>query len=140
MRINYQALRALGAASFMAVAIIATGCHSTDRTTGQTVNDSMEAHKVKSALSHDPLYKFNDVDVKVYKGNAELTGFVSTEEQRARAAEIASRVEGVSQVINQIMIKPTPTGPAAIRDVTRDPHLPSPPPPNQQQQPPPPPR
>ena len=134
MRMNNQILRVLGTVSLLALAFASAGCHS-DRPTGQVINDSMTAHNVKSALSHDPMYKFEDVDVKVYNGNAELTGFVNSDQQRTRAAEVAAHVPGISQVINEIMLKPTPTGPAAIRDVTRDPNLPpSPtyqPPPNQ---------
>ena len=139
MRMNNQILRVLGTVSLLALAFASAGCHS-DRPTGQVINDSMTAHNVKSALSHDPMYKFEDVDVKVYNGNAELTGFVNSDQQRTRAAEVAAHVPGISQVLNEIMLKPTPTGPAAIRDVTRDPNLPPTPPPNQQNQPLPPPR
>jgi len=64
------------------------------------------------------------VHVHVYNGNAQLTGFVDTEEQRTRAAELAAGVQGVTQVINEITIKPSPTGRAQIRDVSRDPNLP----------------
>src|SRR5215467_4143715 len=92
MRIN-QTLQTLGVASLLALAL-ATGCSSNDRSTGQAINDKMTAHSVNSALSHDSMFKFPDVNVSVYNGNAQLTGFVDTEEQRQRAAQIASGVQG----------------------------------------------
>ena len=128
MRINYKILRGFGAASFLTLALAATGCHSTDRSTGQAINDTMTAHNVKSALSHDQMYKFNDVDAKVYNGTAQLTGFVDSEQQRQRAAQIAATVPGVTQVLNEITTKPTPTGPATIREVAPNQAVPPQPP------------
>lgn len=112
-------LKTFGAATVLALTIGATGCHSTDRTTGEAINDKMTAYNVNHALGTDPVLKYPDVKVNVYNGNAQLTGFVDTDEQRTRAAEIASRVPGVTQVINEITIKPAPTGRAAIHDVGR---------------------
>jgi osmotically-inducible protein OsmY len=127
MIINKMNLYAFALAAVLGLAVAATGCHSTDRTTGQAINDTMIAHNVNHALGGDPVIKFPDVKVNVYNGNAQLTGFVDTEQQRARAAEIAAGVPGVTQVINEITIKPTPTGRAQIRDV--NPNEPPPPPP-----------
>jgi hyperosmotically inducible protein len=104
-----------------------TGCSSHDRTTGQAINDKMTSMNVSHALSNDAVLKYPDVKVNVYNGTAQLTGFVDTEEQRTRAAELASGVQGVTQVINEITIKPTPTGRATIQDVTRDPSAVPPP-------------
>jgi len=112
-------LKRFGAVALLALGIGATGCHSTDRTTGQAINDKMTAYNVNHALGTDPVLKYPDVKVIVYNGNAQLTGFVDTDEQRVRAAELASRVPGVTQVINEITIKPAPTGRAAIHDVGR---------------------
>jgi hypothetical protein len=134
MRIPVNDLKSFGAAALLALAIGATGCHSSDRTTGQAINDKMTAFNIDHALNKDAVLKYPDVHVTVFNGNAQLTGFVNTEEQRNRAAEIAAGVQGVSQVINEITIKPAPTGRAQIRDVTRDNgQLP---PPNEQQPPP----
>ncbi|HLH52292.1 MAG TPA: BON domain-containing protein [Verrucomicrobiae bacterium] len=142
MRININSLRGIGATALLAVAVGVTGCQSNrDRTTGQAINDKMTAFNVNHALSSDPVLKFPDVKVHVYNGNAQLTGFVDSEDQRNRAAEIASGVPGVSQVINEITIKPTPTGRAIIRDPLKGhERLPETPAPNTAPEPPPPPR
>ena len=114
-------LVAMGLAGLLALGIAATGCHSTGRSTGQAINDTMIQHNVNSALSGDAVLKYPDVKVNVNNGTAQLTGFVDTDQQRARAAEIAAGVPGVTQVINEITLKPTPTGRAQIRDVNPNP-------------------
>jgi hyperosmotically inducible protein len=127
-----MSLKNAGAAALLALLIGAAGCHSHDRTTGQAINDKMTAFNINRALGSDPIMKYPDVKVNVYNGTAQLTGFVDSDQQRAKAAEIASGVPGVTQVINEITTKPpTPTGRAAIRDVGRDvnPNQPVPPPP-----------
>ena len=93
------------------------GCQSSGaRNTGQKMSDRSIASSVKKGLAADPTFKYEDVQAIVYDGNVQLTGFVDTSEQRMRAAEIASHTRGAKQVINAIMIKPTPTGPVTIRD------------------------
>ena len=64
---------------------------------------------------------YNDVWPWHYSLIPEVLGagrgwIVETEEQRKQAAEIAAGVPGVRQVVNEIMLKPTPTGRATIRD------------------------
>jgi len=95
-----------------------TGCQSSSgsRTSGQKSHDREIARAVKKNLSADPTFKYTDVQANVYDGNIQLTGFVETPEQRLRAAERVAPIRGTKQVINEIMIKPMPTGPATIRD------------------------
>jgi hypothetical protein len=127
-----MSLKNVGVAGLLALLIAAAGCHSHDRTTGQAINDKMTAFNINRALGNDPIMKYPDVKVNVYNGTAQLTGFVDSDQQRAKAAEIAAGVPGVTQVINEISTKPpTPTGRAAIRDVGRDVNAnqPVPPPP-----------
>ncbi|MDB6125386.1 MAG: transporter [Pedosphaera sp.] len=92
-----------------------TGCHTGgDRTVGRRIDDATLTHRVKHALNREPIYKFPDVKVETLDGVVQLSGFVDTPEQKARAAEVAQRVEGVRQVINNITLKPrgaaAPTG------------------------------
>lgn len=89
-----------------------TGCQSTssDRSVGRKLDDRIVNSRVKGALSDDPLYKFPEVHVMTYGGVVQLSGFVSSEEQKSKAAEVAKKVEGVHDVINNISLKPTATG------------------------------
>ena len=88
-----------------------TGCMSTsDRTAGRVMDDNKVSSRVKSALNHDPVFKYEDVDVRTYNSVVQLSGWATTADQVERASGIAQRVDGVSGVINHISIKRTPTG------------------------------
>ena len=96
-----------------------SGCESTEhrssdeRSSGRQEDDKHITQSVENALKHEPVYKFNDVDVRTFAGVVQLSGFVNTEDQKNRAAEVAQQTPGVSQVINNIALKPmapTPTG------------------------------
>jgi hyperosmotically inducible protein len=106
---NLKKLILIGGASAM---VALTGCemmnhHSGDRTAGRVLDDTTITASVKHDLNREPVYKFNDVDVKTYNGVVQLSGFVSSEEQKRRASEIAQRAEGVSQVMNNITVMPS---------------------------------
>ena len=94
---------------FLGATTLLTGCAGDrySRSTGQYIDDKTLSVRVSSALHGDSEYKFHDVDVHVYRGNVQLSGFVNTEEQKNRAAEIARTVQGVAGVENNITIKPT---------------------------------
>lgn len=85
------------------------GCAAGDqysRSTGEYIDDKALTRRVNGALDDSPQYKLDDVDVKSYRGNVQLSGFVNSEEQKERAGEIARTVEGVLSVANNISIKP----------------------------------
>ena len=84
-----------------------TGCAS-DRykqSTGQRIDDNRTADRVKEALAHDPEYKYDGVNVVVFKGVAQLSGFVATRAQKNNAGDIAKRVQGVRELENNITVK-----------------------------------
>lgn len=107
----------LSAVTLIALALGLAGCKTSgDRTAGQKMSDRQLGRNVSRDLSRDQTFKFSGVKPNVYMGTVQLTGFVNTPEQRLRAAEIAASTKGSKQVINEIMIKPSATGPATIRD------------------------
>jgi hypothetical protein len=97
-----------------------TGCSTwrqktSERSEGRIVDDHKIASRVKSELKKEPVYKFDDVDVRTFDGVVQLSGFVNSEEQKRRAEELAKQVPGVVEVQNAISLKPnagsyTPTG------------------------------
>ncbi|SPE54333.1 Transport-associated protein (fragment) [Verrucomicrobia bacterium] len=97
---------------------LVTGCaswhHSGDeRTATQKVNDYATARRVKKDLDNAPVYKFPDVGVTAYNGQVQLYGFVDTDDQKRQAENIARHTVGVTQVVDDITLKPgtpTPTG------------------------------
>ncbi len=92
-----------------AVTAIMSGCAGDQYTqsTGEKIDDSTTSMRVKSALGDDTQFKYPMVEVKTFKGTTQLSGFVNTRAQKSRAAEIASGVQGVKSVENNITVKET---------------------------------
>lgn len=84
-----------------------TGCagNSNERSTGQYIDDKTLQHQVRSALSDNGEYKFDNVNVDVYRGTVQLSGFVQTSDQKDKAKEIAKNIQGVTDVENNITIQ-----------------------------------
>jgi hyperosmotically inducible periplasmic protein len=74
-------------------------------TAGAVLDDSVITVKVKSALMADPQTKATDINVTTNKGVVQLSGFVDSADQQARAASVARNVEGVQHVVNDTSIK-----------------------------------
>lgn len=84
------------------------GCAATPtrESTGQYVDDTAITAKVKAALLHaDDVHSLN-VSVETYKGVVQLSGFVNSEAEKARAEKIASGIEGVKRVEDRMSVKP----------------------------------
>jgi hyperosmotically inducible periplasmic protein len=69
-----------------------------DRTLGAHIDDAMITAAVKNRLLEDPQVKGLRIDVDTRDGVVFLTGSVGTEEERARAVDIAKAVEHVREV------------------------------------------
>ena len=78
------------------------GSHAT---VGNAVDDVVITTKVKSALLADPNVKSFDISVVTRKGEVQLSGFVDNQTQIDQAVAIASKVEGVTNVHNEMSIK-----------------------------------
>lgn len=74
-------------------------------TVGNKVDDSIITGKVKAALIADEAIKSTDIAVVTRKGEVQLSGFVNNQTQIDRAVLVASAVEGVSKVNNEMTIK-----------------------------------
>ena len=85
-----------------------TGCHTQGRTAGTYIDDRMVTSKVKGALNDSPIYKYPNVDVSAFNGTVQLNGFVDSQAQKTQAAQLASQVQGVRQLINNITVQPSP--------------------------------
>lgn len=95
-------------AALLGTSIVFTGCTTEQRggrTTGEYIDDKQLTGRVKDALDDNPAYKFDDVKVQSYMGTVQLSGFVATDEQKDRAAEIAKNVRGVDKVENKITVQ-----------------------------------
>jgi osmotically-inducible protein OsmY len=86
---------------------VTSGCAgtATKESTGEMVDNSAITTKVKAAFVKDEIVKATEVKVETFKGVVQLSGFVSTQEQKARAETIASGIAGVTSVKNDIIVK-----------------------------------
>lgn len=77
-----------------------------NRTTGRVIDDKNITRRVAETLENSPVYKFPQVKVATFNGVVQLSGFVVKDEQKMEAAELARRVAGVTEVINNISLAP----------------------------------
>jgi osmotically-inducible protein OsmY len=68
-------------------------------------SDLLGTVKIRVGLLSDARVSALDVDVDVDNGVARLTGIVDTDEQKMWAEEVASSVEGVVEVENEIVVE-----------------------------------
>lgn len=83
------------------------GCGSTatKEGTGEFVDDSVITAKVKTAIFNDASLKVNEINVETFKGTVQLSGFVRSQADIDKAAQIARGVAGVKSVKNDMRIK-----------------------------------
>jgi hyperosmotically inducible protein len=82
-------------------------CHATPtrESTGEYIDDSSITTKVKTALLTDKQVSSGSISVETFKGAVQLSGFVANAAQVTRAGEVASKVEGVKVVHNNLIVK-----------------------------------
>jgi osmotically-inducible protein OsmY len=72
---------------------------------GQYLDDSVVTSKVKAAIYSEATLKTLQINVKTYKGQAQLSGFVDSSQSVIKAGQVAGRVEGVVAVKNDLIVK-----------------------------------
>src|SRR5712692_226783 len=95
------------------VALVITAAPAHARTVGQVIDDVTLVTEIKAKLAADKISNLIHVGVKADSGVVTLSGTVDSPERRARAAQIASEVNGVKGVINDIQVKTARTTPPA---------------------------
>jgi hyperosmotically inducible periplasmic protein len=92
-------------ALFLAVFLAACASTSTESSTGDLIDDTVITARIKAAYAKDPMVSALAVSVESFKGAVQLSGFVKTAAERARAEAIANDVPGVTQVFNSIQLR-----------------------------------
>jgi osmotically-inducible protein OsmY len=72
---------------------------------GQYLDDSVITTRVKAAILNEPTLKTLQINVKTYKGTAQLSGFVDSAQSVDKAGQLAESVNGVQSVRNDLLIK-----------------------------------
>ncbi|PWF55221.1 BON domain-containing protein [Massilia glaciei] len=91
--------------AFLIAALVACAPTATREGTGQYIDDTIITSKVKAALAADPDVKATEVNVETFKGDVQLSGFVSSPEHVQKAVELTRNIEGVKSVKNDMRIK-----------------------------------
>ncbi|MDO8349943.1 MAG: BON domain-containing protein [Gallionella sp.] len=83
------------------------GCTSTrtQESTGQYFDDTVITTKVKSAIVGEPTLKSAEINVETFKGVVQLSGFVTSSADMAKAIGLARSVEGVKSVKDDMRLK-----------------------------------
>jgi osmotically-inducible protein OsmY len=101
----FKTLSVLCGAAILATAI--SGCAPTEKAegTGGYIDDTVITTKVKAALLADNTIKSTEIKVETFKGQVQLSGFVSSRADAHHAVEITRGVAGVRTVENDMRIK-----------------------------------
>jgi hypothetical protein len=81
------------------------GCGFLDKSMGERVDDSVLTSKVDVELAAEPNLPSSAIKVTTDRGVVQLSGFVETAEQSARAEKIAKTTSGVKGVVNAITVR-----------------------------------
>ena len=82
-----------------------TATTSKSQTPGAYVDDSVITAKVKAAVLEEPTLKSAEINVETFKGVVQLSGFVISKASIDKAVQVASKVEGVKSVKNDMIVK-----------------------------------
>ena len=93
------------AATMLLAATAGYAATTTKESAGQYLDDAAITTKVKAAMFDTSNLKAMHIDVKTNQGVVQLSGFVGSKAQAARATEVARGVDGVKGVKNDIQIK-----------------------------------
>lgn len=72
---------------------------------GDLALDSWVTAKAKAALIRDKGVSGRAVSVETQSGTVQLSGFVKSHDESARAEQVVSRIEGVKKVINSLVVR-----------------------------------
>lgn len=110
-------LTALIAAVAMTSAV-ACAATRTQKSPGEQIDDMVVLGNVKAALIADPVTKARQIDVEVHRGVVQLNGFVDSNSERSQATIVATGVEGVMEVRNNLAIGTAQTAGEYLDDAT----------------------
>lgn len=95
--------------SFLLLVVTLSGCAGLFSSRGgveeKPREDVVMAMKVKAALIENPQLRAAAIEVEASHSRIRLSGFVETDSQRQLAGNVASQVDGVTAVINDIEVK-----------------------------------
>jgi hyperosmotically inducible protein len=96
-------------AVLLVVIFALAGCQATaGRTAGRNIDDLTITASVKARLVPDKLSNFTRIDVDTVNASVSLTGLVQSDYEKRRAEDIASLVDGVKRIVNDLQVQKHP--------------------------------
>jgi hyperosmotically inducible protein len=91
----------------MGVVLILSACAALSgrETAGEYVDDASITASVKNEIFKDPKLKMFQIHVETFKNQVQLSGFVDSSTEIARAGQIARSVPGVQDVKNNLVVR-----------------------------------
>ena len=88
------------------LSLVLAGCAAdTKKQAVEYFDDTTITTKVKTKLFDDPQTSGFAISVKTYQGTVQLSGFVTSDKEKDRAAELTKGVPGVKSVKNDLIVK-----------------------------------
>ena len=96
------------AAAIALTLVTVTGCAVTrgQQTTGAYIDDTVITAGVKTRMLDDERVAGTSITVETLNGTVMLSGFAKSQAEKAAAESIASKVDGVKSVKNEITVRP----------------------------------
>lgn len=112
MNLSKYKISGLAFAAFAASAVLLTAAPVSfaddhqSRTAGETIDDSTINTSVKASLTDNEMVHARDINVETNKGRVALIGYVRSAEQHKSAIDTAKGVDGVTKVIDALLVVP----------------------------------
>lgn len=99
---------ALAAPALAALLLVSTGCAVMrgQESTGAYIDDSAITTAVKARFVENKAVDASSISVETLKGTVMLSGFAKNGTEKMTAESLAWKVKGVTQVKNEIAIRP----------------------------------
>ena len=94
------------AMALLMVALVGCASTRTQEGTGEYLDDSWITTRVKAAMFNEPDLKSAEINVETFRGQVQLSGFVSSQQDILKAVSVAREVKGVKDVKNDMRVKP----------------------------------
>ncbi len=100
-----NSLARLALAMSLGFGFVVAGCATHDTSIGTKIDDTAITAKVKAALLKDPNVSGQKVTVETVAGVVQLSGFVESKADVARAITIARNTDGVKSIQSRISVR-----------------------------------